>query len=69
MLAGGLVLMLAGYILAFSIPGAILIFTGVPIAYAGLSLLLVPDRRAWPLLTALAVLISLLAFDAVRQVS
>jgi hypothetical protein len=69
MLAGGLVLMLAGYILAFSMPGAILIFTGVPIAYAGLSLLLVPDRRAWPLLTALAVLILLLAFDAVRQVS
>jgi hypothetical protein len=61
---GFVLLMLAGWILAFSIPGAILIFTGTPVAYAGLTILLLPDRRAWPLLAALAVLIALVVFDA-----
>jgi hypothetical protein len=60
----GLALLVAGWVLAFSIPGAILIFTGTPVAYAGLTILLLPDRRAWPLLAALAVLIALVVFDA-----
>ena len=59
LLGFGLLMVLAGWFLAFSVPGAILIFTGIPIAYAGLAILLLPDRRAWPLLAALAVLITL----------
>jgi hypothetical protein len=63
----GLALVFAGWILAFSIPGAILISVGIPVAHAGLTILLLPDRRAWPLLAALAVLGVLFVGQGVHQ--
>ncbi|MGH2609619.1 MAG: hypothetical protein ACRDHF_11110 [Tepidiformaceae bacterium] len=56
----GFVLVVAGWLVAFSVPGAILIFAGLIVGFVGLAVLLIHDRSAWALLAALAVLLALL---------